>query len=60
VPERGITRYGDASPDLLYCAESLVDAFPDARLVQIIRDGRDAAAGMLTDPARWPGSPPAR
>ena len=50
VPERGITRYGDASPDLLYCAESLVDAFPDARLVQIIRDGRDAVAGMLTDP----------
>ncbi len=49
VPERGITRYGDASPDLLYCAESLVDAFPDARLVQIIRDGRDAVAGMLTD-----------
>jgi Sulfotransferase family len=50
VPERGITRYGDASPDLLYCAESLVDAFPDARLVQLIRDGRDVVAGMLTDP----------
>src|SRR5262249_58160042 len=27
----------------------LVDAFPDARLVQIIRDGRDVVAGMLTD-----------
>ena len=50
VTERGISRYGDASPDLLYCADSLVDAFPDARLVQIIRDGRDAVAGMLTDP----------
>jgi hypothetical protein len=50
VSERGISRYGDASPDLLYCAESLVEAFPDARLVQIIRDGRDAVAGMLTDP----------
>lgn len=50
VAERGISRYGDASPDLLYCAESLVDAFPDARLIQIIRDGRDAVAGMLTDP----------
>jgi hypothetical protein len=49
VGERVISRYGDASPDLLYCAESLVDAFPDARLLQIIRDGRDVVAGMLTD-----------
>jgi hypothetical protein len=51
VSQRGITRYGDASPDLMYCAEALVDAFPDARLVQIIRDGRDVVAGMLADPA---------
>jgi hypothetical protein len=50
VSERGLARYGDASPDLLYCAESLVEAFPDARLVQVIRDGRDVVAGMLTDP----------
>jgi hypothetical protein len=50
VGDRVISRYGDASPDLLYCAESLIDAFPDARLLQIIRDGRDVVAGMLTDP----------
>jgi hypothetical protein len=50
VTEQGITRYGDASPELLYCADSLVDAFPDARLVQIVRDGRDVVAGMLADP----------
>ena len=50
VAEQGITRYGDASPELLYCADSLVDAFPDARLVQIVRDGRDVVAGMLADP----------
>jgi hypothetical protein len=49
VAERNISRYGDASPELLYCADSLVDAFPDARLVQIIRDGRDVVAGMLSD-----------
>ena len=49
VGDRAISRYGDASPDLLYCTESLVDAFPDARLLQIIRDGRDVVAGMLTD-----------
>ncbi len=49
VAERDIARYGDASPDLIYCAGGLVDAFPDARIVQIIRDGRDAVAGMLAD-----------
>ncbi len=49
VAERDITRYGDATPDLMYCAEAVVDAFPDARIVQIIRDGRDVAAAMLGD-----------
>ena len=49
VDERDVVRYGDASPDLIYCADGLVDAFPDARIVQIIRDGRDVVAGMLTD-----------
>jgi Sulfotransferase family len=34
----------------MYCADELVAAFPDARLVQIIRDGRDVVAGMLADP----------
>jgi hypothetical protein len=50
VSERDIVRYGDASPDLMYCADGLVDAFGDARLVQIIRDGRDVVAAMLADP----------
>jgi hypothetical protein len=49
IAERDIVRYGDASPDLMYCAEALVDAFPDARLVQLIRDGRDVVAAMLED-----------
>ncbi len=48
--ERDIVRYGDASPDLMYCADALVDAFADARLVQIVRDGRDVVAAMLADP----------
>ena len=50
VDEREIGRYGDASPALVYCAEALVDAFPDARLVQIVRDGRGVSAAMLSDP----------
>ena len=50
IEERDIVRYGDATPSLIYCADRLVEAFGDARLVQIIRDGRDVVAGMLADP----------
>jgi Sulfotransferase family len=50
VELRGLERYGDASPDLIYCAEALTEAFPDARIVQVIRDGRDVVASMLADP----------
>src|ERR1700741_1848644 len=46
---RGLSRYGDASPDLTYCAEALVAAFPDALIVQVVRDGRDTVAGMVPD-----------
>ena len=46
---RGLARYGDATPDLAYCAEELIEAFPDAQVVQVVRDGRDAVAGMLGD-----------
>ncbi|WP_308805648.1 sulfotransferase [Acrocarpospora corrugata] len=46
-----LARFGDASPDLLYSAPVLLQAFPDARFVQLIRDGRDVVADMLADPA---------
>ena len=49
VAVQSIARYGDASPELLYCAGPLLSAFPDARFVQVIRDGRDVVAGMLDD-----------
>src|ERR1700746_3635625 len=45
VALRGLERFGDASPDLIYCAEALAEAFPDVRIVQVVRDGRDAVAG---------------
>jgi sulfotransferase family protein len=47
--QRGLSRFGDASPDLTYCAEALVAAFPDALIVQVVRDGRDSVAAMLAD-----------
>jgi len=49
VEPRGVDRFGDASPDLLYSADVLLDAFPDAQLLQVIRDGRDVVADMLAD-----------
>jgi Sulfotransferase family len=47
--QRGLTRFGDASPDLAYCAEALIAAFPDALIIQVVRDGRDSVAAMLAD-----------
>jgi hypothetical protein len=49
MEQRGLSRFGDASPDLAYCAEALVHAFPDALIVQVVRDGRDSVAAMLKD-----------
>ncbi|MGW2312138.1 sulfotransferase, partial [Actinomadura luteofluorescens] len=49
VRAQGLARYADASPDLIYSADVLLDAFPDAQLVQVIRDGRDVVADMLAD-----------
>jgi hypothetical protein len=51
VDLRGLERFGDGSPDLLYCAEALTAAFGDARIVQVVRDGKDVTASMLADPA---------
>jgi hypothetical protein len=50
VELRGLETFGDASPDLIYCAEALTYAFRDARIIQVIRDGRDVVASMLADP----------
>jgi hypothetical protein len=51
VEQRGLSRFGDATPELTYCAEALVSAFPDALIVQVVRDGRDSVAAMLGDRA---------
>lgn len=51
VEQRGLSRFGDATPELTYCAEALVSAFPDALIVQVVRDGRDSVAAMLGDQA---------
>lgn len=47
-----VARFGDASHDLIYTGTLLLEAFPDAQLIQVIRDGRDVVAAMLAD-ERW-------
>ncbi|GAA2089349.1 sulfotransferase family protein [Actinomadura alba] len=49
VTPRGVDRFADAAPELIYSADVLLDAFPDAQLLQVIRDGRDVVADMLED-----------
>ncbi|WP_460306899.1 sulfotransferase family protein [Actinocorallia aurea] len=44
-----VRRFADATPDLIYSTDVLLDAFPDAQFVQVIRDGRDVVADMLAD-----------
>ncbi|MCD0453381.1 sulfotransferase [Actinocorallia sp. API 0066] len=44
-----VHRFADATPDLIYSTDVLLDAFPDAQFVQLIRDGRDVVAAMLGD-----------
>jgi hypothetical protein len=46
---RGIQRFADATPDLIYSTDVIFDAFPDAQLIQVIRDGRDVVAEMIGD-----------
>lgn len=46
---RETTRFGDATPDLLYSATVLSATFSDALFVQLIRDGRDVVTHMLDD-----------
>jgi hypothetical protein len=51
VGTSALARFGDAGPDLIYSAPVLLRAFPDAKLIQVIRDGRDVVTDMMADRA---------
>jgi hypothetical protein len=44
---RGKTRFGDKTPSYMQRLDVLEHAFPDARYLHLIRDGRDAALSFL-------------
>lgn len=41
--QRGATRWGDRTPDHIRCLEAVRADFPDAKLIHLVRDGRDRA-----------------
>jgi Sulfotransferase family len=45
--ERGKARWGDKTPQYAADIPVLLDVFPDARIIHIIRDGRDVALSLL-------------
>lgn len=45
--QRGRERWGDKMATFRRCMPTIVDLFPDAKIVHIIRDGRDVASSIL-------------
>ncbi len=48
--KHGRERWGDKRPNYVQFIDRIMELFPDAQIVQIIRDGRDSAASLLTMP----------
>ena len=46
----GKARWGDKRPNYIQALPAVLELFPDAQIVHIIRDGRDSAASLLTMP----------
>lgn len=43
---QGATRWSDCSPENILYLPELIAAFPDAKIIHIVRDGRDVAVSM--------------
>jgi len=59
---QGKDRFGDKTPAYLHCVDELFDVWPEARVVVLVRDGRDVALSLRGVPfgpnnvwsaARW-------
>lgn len=47
VRDRDVTTYGEVNSALRYHMGELAEAFPDARLVHLVRDGRDVVRSIM-------------
>ena len=48
--ERGKPRWGDKTPYYINCVDELKRVFPEARIVNLVRDGRDVCLSLLRVP----------
>jgi hypothetical protein len=56
---QGAHRWAECTPDNLLYVPAIADAFPDARFLHIVRDGRDVACSLAEQGwVRAPGSDP--
>jgi hypothetical protein len=44
--DNGKNRWAEKSPNNIFCIKEILDFFPDARFVHVIRDGRDVALSL--------------
>jgi hypothetical protein len=55
VASPGASRLAERTPEHATCLDLIGSVYPDAHVVQIIRDGRDVARSLLNQ--RWPSAP---
>ncbi len=48
--ERGKRRWGDKTPYYINCVDEIFRVFPDALMVNLVRDGRDVCLSLLSVP----------
>lgn len=49
--EQNATQWGDKTPDYGFCIDALAQAWPEARFIHLVRDGRDVALSMARVPS---------
>ncbi len=49
----GKSRWGEKTPPDSFCVESIISCFPDAKIINLIRDGRDVAVDWIEN-LEWP------
>jgi hypothetical protein len=48
--EHGARRWGDKTPYYINCVDEIMRVFPDAQVVNLVRDGRDVCLSLLSVP----------
>lgn len=49
--KQNAARWGDKTPDYGFCIDTIAQAWPEARFIHLVRDGRDVALSMARVPS---------